>query len=155
MAIRIRGIDEVIRSLPRYQNRLQTAARKLQQSVAKEMFTGIVQRTPVDSGFAMASWRLNTGAPLTSTANKSEYKARSSRGQISRSAARSKALDYATKQLNNIKNRENLASIHISSSVNYISLLENASHSQQAPNGMVRVTRHSVIEKFKALQSKV
>ncbi len=151
MAMRIQGIDEVFRKLPRLQQRLTTAVKRIQRIVAQEMFTGIVTRTPVDTGFAMASWRLNTGVKIISTADKSEYKSRSARGQITQAAARTKALSYAMSQLNNIKNRPTLESIFITSAVPYIVGLEKGTISMQAPKGMVSVTKNSVIQKFKTL----
>ena len=155
MPIRIKGIQKTILQLGQFEKRLQTAARKVQFSIAKEMFKGIVTRSPVDKGFALASWRMNTGSVLSSTAPRGDYKLRSSRGQISRDAARSKALSYAKEQLNNVKLRDRLTTIYISNSAPYIGLLEGSEGgsptSTQAPKGMVRVTRTAVIEKVKAL----
>jgi len=155
MPIRIRGVEELVNELPRFHEKIQTAARKVQHTVAKQLFVGIVVRTPVDKGFAMASWRMNTGSQLTSTAPPGDYKLRSSRGQISRSAARSKAVGYAKEQLNNLKLRPDLPTVYITNSVPYIGRLEGSDGgsptSPQAPAGMVRVSVAALIEKFRAL----
>jgi hypothetical protein len=158
MPIRLRGLEEALRQIGRFPDKMLKGARILQQAVARDMFIGIVGRTPVDKGFAAASWRMNTGSRLGSTADPGEYKLRSSRGQISRQAARSKAIGYARQQLNNLKLRpggSSIPTIYITNNVAYIGMLEGTEGgpiSNQAPSGMVRVTKNSVLEKFRSIK---
>lgn len=161
MSIRVRGIKEAVIALGMFHKNIGKAARTLQQEIAREMFVGIVSRTPVDTGFAMASWRMNTGSKLGSTADKQQYKLRSSRGQISFGAARSNAIRYAGQQLKNLKLRpesSEIPSIYITNNVPYIGLLEGTEGgptSPQAPAGMVVVTKNAIIQRFQNLASKV
>ena len=156
----IKGIEEAIRGLNQFHRRARTTARNIQRSIAVEMFNGIINRTPVDKGFALASWRMNTGSKLGSTAPAGDFKLRSSKGEIAYDAARSKALQTAREQLGNIKSRpgsSRIPPIFITNNVPYIGRLEGTEGgptSQQAPAGMVIVTKTALIEKFRAMGTK-
>lgn len=90
--------------------------------IAADLWRMIVQRTPVDTGRARASWGMSEGAPISSVPPEGKYPpvtTNVSAGGLSHL--------LGTKP------------VFICSNLDYIEPLENG-HSQQAPAGMVRVS---------------
>ena len=94
-------------------------AATLTRSLALQIFTSVVRRTPVDKGIARASWVLSVGKPAP---------------QVSTTAAAISGPSGIAGFNWNLK-----ADIYISSFIPYIQKLENGS-SKQAPTGMVAQT---------------
>ena len=78
--------------------------------IGRELHTGIVRKTPVDTGRARASWDATIGAPSTKTAGGG----------------------YSIQP-------DGKEEVFIVSNLDYIEALENG-HSQQAPQGMVTIS---------------
>jgi hypothetical protein len=92
------------------------------------MFTDIVTRTPVDTGCARASWRIGLGKPDTTH--------EPTGGNYPDPAS---VAMQQTAKLNNLTMQDLKQPIYISNALPYALSLEYG-HSQQAPNGMIRVT---------------
>ena len=101
--------------------------------VAYKVFNGVVQRTPVDTGIARASWVVGVG-------KKHPYHI-----AIPGATATFPNFDYRF-----FKGRVN--KVVISNYVPYIFMLENGS-SKQAPYGMAAITVREVTEELKLLTS--
>jgi len=100
----------------------------LTKHVALKTFTGVVQRTPVDTGVARASWEIGVGVDPGPTMPDYDI------------------LSKAAK----IKTAPAYTAIFISNYVPYIVALEDG-HSQQAPSGMVEVTVNEVKSELRDL----
>lgn len=103
---------------------LETVIRKL----SLEVFTGVVQKTPVDKGRARASWVIALETPISSP-NLPE----------DRQMSASEAGSIANRQLSKLSQIKPFSTVFISNSLPYIGELEDGS-SRQAPEGMVAVT---------------
>lgn len=100
---------------------INAACEKTLRATALQLFTQVIERTPVDTGTARGNWRTNVGSVNPSTSE-------SRRGAQAVSEA-----SLATAQFT-------LAdTIFLSNNLPYIGPLENGS-STQAPQGMVAVT---------------
>ena len=105
---------------------------KLQKTVALQILTGVVLRTPVDTGRARGNWQLTLDAPVFDLSN-SEIP-RNAEGRITAGAV----------VLRDIKP---FSVTYIQNNVPYIVALEEG-HSKQAPAGMVAVTFAQVEAQF-------
>ena len=116
------------------------------RQVAFEIHAKIVDRTPIDTGRAKASWRLNPDRADTSVEPVlADRPNQFSGGFIVRAAAEEHPLfanqAAAVARAQQQKIPEGTKRIVISNSLDYIHDLENGT-SQQAPRGMVLVTIH-------------
>ena len=110
------------------------AAGLLAKHVALRIFTGVVRRTPVDTGIAKASWDVGIGAdPGPSIAT---IESVASGDVLSKAAKISAAGPYTA--------------IYISNYVPYIVYLEEG-RSSQAPSGMVEVTVNEAKSELRSL----
>lgn len=100
---------------------LETVHRK----IAFDLFSGVVLKTPVDTGRARASWRVGIGAINTSVQSEGQKQP----GAEAATTAGSAALQNMTLD----------KPVWITNSLAYIGALE-AGHSKQSPNGMVQLT---------------
>ena len=107
--------------------------------VALQAFTGIVQKTPVDTGRARSNWAINVGAPAPapSTAITEEEAAQRKRdGYKAGPPETARAVQEAQAAASSIDGTQ---VVYISNNLPYISAL-NDGHSQQAPAGFVEAT---------------
>lgn len=96
--------------------------KQLTRKVSIDLLRGIIQRTPVDTGRARASWNVTNGRSPDTRVAPDMSKARKSFPNISvKTAGLTDGHDFM-----------------ISNNLDYIGKLENG-HSKQAPNGMVRI----------------
>ena len=87
------------------------------RAATSEVFSNIIQMTPVDTGRARGNWQCTIGAPfIGEDASGSVMKA------------------------NNVIPRRAGSVVYLTNNVPYIGRLEYDGHSRQAPNGMVRVS---------------
>lgn len=103
----------------------------LQKKVAFQVLTGVVLKTPVDTGRARGGWQLDVGAVGSAPTDR-----------LDRDGAA--VFADAAKKLGAIKFGQRVA---ISNNVHYIIYLENGS-SDQAPRGMVAITLDEVRSQF-------
>jgi len=99
--------------------------------VALQVLRGVVQKTPVDTGRAMASWLVG----VNKVPADSEAPGDLSNAPLSAEAASRIALEGSVE----IQQASEYSVIYIINPLPYIFRLENG-HSGQAPNGMVAVT---------------
>lgn len=92
------------------------------RAVSLEALTRVTTRTPVDTGFARAQWSVSRNAPKAGS------------GGVDPSGAATIAAGAATIESVRAGDR-----VYITNNAPYINRLE-WGHSQQAPNGMVRLT---------------
>lgn len=98
------------------------------RKIALDLFTGVVKKTPVDTGRARASWKVGTGSIDGTVAPKGSGPPESAivaEGEAKIAAIRKPVLTFIT------------------NSLPYASALENG-HSRQAPAGIVAVTAAEV-----------
>ena len=126
--------------LEAFANRLDVGVGVVTQRVALQVFTGVVQKTPVDTGRAKSNWGINVGAPspppshaMTEEESKSRRKAGNKANAASEEA---KALAYASAELGSVDGSD---AVHITNNLPYIQAL-NDGHSDQAPKGFVEDT---------------
>lgn len=108
------------------------AVADLQRTVALEILTGVVLKTPVDTGRARGGWTLTLDAPVFDL-SESDIP-RDPTGRIIAGAAV-------------LRNLKPFSVTYVQNNVPYIVALEDG-HSRQAPGGMVAVTIASVENKF-------
>jgi hypothetical protein len=113
---------------------VQTVVRR----VALDLHKRIVEKTPVDTGRARASWTLNPGRPDRSVAPEDT--------QLSAEAATQTALAQQAKAATT----KPYEAIWLSNNVVYITQLESGS-SQQAPAGMVAVSLAEIETELQAI----
>ena len=97
------------------------------RKIALELHNSIVEKTPVDTGRARASWMIQLDSPSEAVPPPGEY---------GRDNGRTREQQRVLKQL---KDEDPYHEIWISSNLEYIEFLENGS-SKQAPVGMVAVS---------------
>ena len=110
----------------------------VRKKVALEIFTQVVQKTPVDTGRARGNWQISVGTDSTGKLDRDDKKAKGSKPSF---------LSDEASKLGGCKGDE---TIYISNNLPYIKNLEYGS-SKQAPNGMVGITMANVkrnIDKF-------
>ena len=98
------------------------------KKLALDIFTGVVRKTPVDTGRARASWVIGAERPL----NSPELNA-------GREFTEAEATRFAMTELIELNRLKPYDTVFISNSLPYITALEDGS-SKQAPGGMVAVT---------------
>ena len=134
--------------LQEFARRLDADIGLVTRRVALQIFTGIVEKTPVDTGRARSNWAINVGGPAPPPSNAvSEEEARSLRrtGQRrSPSAVTSQAVTEAEASAAGI---DGTAVVHITNNLPYISAL-NEGHSRQAPAGFVETTLAEVADQI-------
>ena len=121
--------------------------------VTLQVFTGLVQKTPVDTGRAKSNWGINQGAPSPPPSHAvTEQEARSRRKSKTPANAASedaKALAYASAAVSGI---DGSAPVHVTNNLPYITAL-NDGHSKQAPAGFVQTTVAEVPAEIRSLTS--
>ena len=135
---------DMTRFLERNNGRAVTAVRK----IGLATFSGVVRKTPVDTGRARANWNLGGDAIDTTTRGDDEMPS-SVKGEISRSDAIAAADANKVEQLGKLTRRatafvDDGDDINISNSLPYARRLEYG-WSDQAPKGMVRTTIKEVV----------
>lgn len=97
------------------------------KKLAFDIFTGVVKKTPVDTGRARAAWNISAGKPDLSVPDAAQFKGSDGGGK------------RGPTFIPNIGTSGIFTKIFITNNLDYIEFLENGS-SEQSPNGMVAVT---------------
>lgn len=118
-------------SFDKFEAAITTMTEDLVRQVALALHRGILEKTPVKSGFARDNWQITFGAPASETRPIGDYS--------SDIALLTGPLDMKAK-------------IFISNCCVYITSLEYG-HSGQAPQGMVRVTIEEVKDAVGRIQA--
>lgn len=115
------------------------------QLVALKIHDGCVERTPVDTGRARAGWTLSVGEP-------SEYTPPTPNVPSGTKPGNGTPTDpqFAQAPAADVSAIDGTTPVFIMNNVEYIQFLEEG-HSQQAPNGMVRLTMQAVSAEIEAL----
>lgn len=143
-----KGFDFDLKNLA---DALQIGLDKVLRKVAFDVFSGVVGKTPVDTGALMASWvvAVNRKPP--------EIKAIVENGKLSKSVASSIAMNRASSELKNIKAGD---VIYIANHMPYAVVAEYGlwngptekvtaeGYSRKSPKGMVRITLEEVASKI-------
>lgn len=114
--------------LTKFARKIQVAPRKVVKKVAFQLFRRIIEKTPVDTGRARASWNIAIGSIDSSIAPEGDNL--KSPGALA-SKANTVLAGYGTDG--------RLPVVWISNNLPYIGELENG-HSQQSPAGMVALS---------------
>jgi len=114
---------------------------KLLKKVALQVLTGVVEKTPVDTGRARGNWQVAVGAAGGGTV---ELLDPSGEAEAHLDASSSAAIAAGLGKLSSVKLG---STIVIYNNVEYIVALENG-HSGQAPQGMVKLTVAEVQSQF-------
>ena len=112
--------------LKKFSKMLDIDVSKVRRKIVLDLSKGIINRTPVDTGRAAASWNVSDGAPNISVAA-----AGGQGGQAARAAALSRAAQTHF--------QDPFATSYIVNALPYIERLE-FGYSKQAPTGMVRIS---------------
>jgi len=109
------------------------------KKITLQTFTGIVLKTPVDTGRARASWVIGIERSVNSPAlsDNQEF-------------SEAQATAYANRELAELDQIKSDSTVFISNSLQYIQDLENGK-SRQAPAGMVAVTLAEIERDIKRL----
>lgn len=118
--------------LEKYAKKKGEQLEKVRKQVAIEMYTGVVEKTPVDTGRARGNWQIGIGIDITTPTDRE-----------SKTGAFGEELPKLGKAIGDEK-------IFISNNLPYIVALEYG-HSKQAPNGMVGLTFIEIQSKIKEL----
>ncbi len=129
------------RALRRFAKKVELDGATLTKRVAFELFTRIVEKTPVDTGRARASWTIAIGAPDLRIVPEGEYDK-----SMATAIAKANAVlgSYGT------TGRPFLVPIWIANNLPYIQELEHGS-SQQAPKGMLALSLREVTNNLNKL----
>jgi hypothetical protein len=114
------------------------------RKICLDLLTGIVLKTPVDTGRARANWFTSIGSPSSSTIN---FTGDTGRGisAPNRSAASAEAISRGSSVI--AKATGNV--LWITNNLPYIYRLEFEGWSRQAPAGMVRVTVNDIARQLR------
>ncbi len=104
---------------------------QLQRAVALQILSGVVMKTPVDTGRARGNWQVTIGAPATSA----------------RLVADKAGAATISEGLGQLSGAQPFGVIHVGNNVAYIGKLEEG-HSKQAPAGMLAITLAEVEAQF-------
>lgn len=133
---------------PKFEQALKRFAKKVEldgatvtKRVAFDLFTRVIQKTPVDTGRARASWTIAIGAPDLRIVPEGQYDA-----SLATAIAKANAVlgSYGT------TGRPILLPVYIANNLPYIQELEKGS-SQQAPQGMLAVSLMEVTNSLNKL----
>lgn len=100
-------------------------------NVVRWVHNKIIERTPIDTGLAKASWNVSLGSP--------DYTIAPVGRKFGTSWDASTAANHAKRTQRRLK-AFTLLDVFISNGNTYIGLLENGRSQQQAPRGMVAIT---------------
>lgn len=116
----------------------------LMKAVSLQAFTGITKRTPVDTGFARASWTVGFGRTLASKLDRPKF--------ILDPNSRERARSLNEAQLSRLRAKKirPYSLVVIANFASYSPLLEDGS-SRQAPRGMVAVTLAEIASRMRAV----
>lgn len=129
--------------LDAFAKKLGITRKAVYQRTALELWNGITQRTPVDTGRARSSWNLAIGQPDSSVPPEM--------GPPSgKNAKKSKPPLQPSAGIPPLQQIEGDQVIFITSNLPYVERLENG-HSKQAPAGMVRVTVAEVVARIQLI----
>lgn len=117
-----------LRSVKEFAKAIQLPVATVTQRLALEVFTGVVKRTPVDTGRARSGWQMAIG-------------------EIPTGSPSSSASPPSTPSVQGIDGKR---SVFIVNNVHYIVFLE-AGHSRQAPSGMIAVTMAGIQGRIDAI----
>jgi hypothetical protein len=133
MTIKFKNLDQFKVRLRQFNDITEEQAAALLKRVALQVLTGVVEKTPVDTGRARGNWQVAIDtAANTATINRDD-------------AGGSIAISAGTAALTSVKP---FSTVVIYNNVEYIVALEQG-HSQQAPQGMVAVTIAEVEAQFR------
>jgi len=140
-------LEQFNKELDDFMNDIPEQAIQLQKKVVLEVLRRVVLRTAVDEGRARGDWQVTIGKPATSTAE--EFKKVDSPEKSTEPPGLDVAGDEVIqKGLEAISNLPPYQVVFISNNVEYIEFLEEGS-SDQAPDGMVKVTVEELRQMFK------
>ncbi len=105
------------------------------QRFAVEIFTGVVKRTPVDTGRARSGWQIAIGEIPTGNPP---------------SSMAAPSISFDRRRLNFVPGVSGIETVFIVNNVDYIVFLE-AGHSRQSPHGMVAVTMAGIQGRIDAI----
>ena len=130
--------------LQEFARRLDADIGLVTRRVALQVFTGIVEKTPVDTGRARSNWAINVGAPApTPSTAISEEEADSLRRTGERQSSNSVTSRTIKEAEAEAAGIDGTVVVHITNNLPYISRL-NEGHSRQAPAGFVETTLDEV-----------
>jgi hypothetical protein len=113
--------------LKQFEKLTEAEAVKLLKKVALQVLTGVVEKTPVDTGRARANWQVSIGS--------------AGDGEAAQGA------DPISAGLAKLSQVKPFSTVVVYNNVEYIVALENG-HSTQAPQGMVKLTIAEVESQF-------
>lgn len=122
------GIKGFKRSLKAFADSIGVGVETAVRKISMQTFSGIVLKTPVDTGRARASWVIGINRPL----NSPDF-------PEGRKMSAAEAQSIANRQLATLGRLKPYDTVFISNNLPYIEYLEDGS-SEQAPSGMVAVT---------------
>lgn len=144
MSIKFKNLDQFKIDLTRFQNLTNEQHVALLKKVAFQVLTGVVEKTPVDTGRARGNWQVavNTGAGTAEI----ERLDPSGDAEASLTAGTSVALGDGFAALSDV---EPFSTVVIYNNVEYIVALEHGHSQRQAPQGMVGLTIAEVEAQFR------
>jgi len=131
------------RDLNKFADSIGVKTETVLKKISLQTFTGVVQKTPVDSGRARASWVIGIEKPVNSPVlpENQEFDPQ-------------QAADFSFQEISELNNLGPESTVFISNSLPYIEVLEEGS-SQQAPEGMVAITLFEIERDIKRLVDEV
>jgi hypothetical protein len=144
MAVRFTNLDQFKVKLKDFETLTEQEQIKLLKKVAFQVLTGVVEKTPVDTGRARGNWQVSItagagNATITRLDDSGEAEAHLPPGTSS-------AIDAGLAVLAGVKP---FSTIVIYNNVEYIVALEHGHSKRQAPQGMVAVTIAEVESQFR------
>jgi len=128
------NFPEFERALQQFSKKVELSAATLTKRVATDLFRRIIEKTPVDTGRARASWNISIGAPNADVQPEGQH-------QSNADALAAKANEALAGY--GVDGQKHLQPIYITNNLPYIGELEHGS-SQQAPQGMVALSLKEV-----------
>ncbi len=141
-AIRFKNLDKFKVELKKFADLTEEQHVQLLKKVAFQVLTGVVEKTPVDTGRARGNWQVSVNGSAGNTTI--ERNDQSGPAEATLAPGLSTAVDAGLAALAGVKP---FSTVVIYNNVEYIAALEHG-HSKQAPHGMVALTIAEVQAQF-------
>ncbi len=142
MTVRFTGVERFDADMKKFAKKVNISFDQLVRNLAFRAFDGVTLRTPVDTGWARANWKIRRGQPDTSLEPKEGFEGGGA-GEPKAIAANAKNKNLAPKSGSDDP-------VWVTNSVPYIGALEDG-HSKQMDKGfMVKRTFEDLVAQFRA-----
>ena len=146
----ITGIHEFNRTIEKFQFATYKEFETMLRKLSLQLLTGIVKRTPVDTGRARGNWQLTIDTPASGVLRVEGAGQKAPTGKAGVGPAGADAIRTGLSIMKQLPNHGIGHIIYVTNNVEYIIKLEEGGDvgSKQAPKGMVAITLAELQQQF-------